>query len=253
LVELMVVVTLVGLLAALSVPTLSKSMQRGRAKDAARDVANALRTARLQSMSRGTAVLVHIQPVRANATPMMAPGGMDLEPFLVEFYEGCAAAPCDVPTNVARSCDQINMPLTLLQAQFRGGLPWAAIHPDMVVAGVSQAPQMGGGTAPVALGINPSFICISPDGRLLQTNSSQLRTQFGACVTDFVLAVSRNPTLIADPVDRAMAGPPPQPAVTCPVAQSADDSVVALRRLNRDLIQMFVVEMSFNGAVEVSQ
>ena len=60
LVELMVTVVLIALLAALSVPSINRVMERSDARSAARSVANRMRVARDQALSRGEVVLVGV-------------------------------------------------------------------------------------------------------------------------------------------------------------------------------------------------
>lgn len=62
LVELMVVVVLIGVLAAIASPGISRAIDRQNARATAAGVANALRTARNQAMSRGTPLWATINP-----------------------------------------------------------------------------------------------------------------------------------------------------------------------------------------------
>ena len=58
LIELMVVVIIIGALAALAIPTISGQMRSRRAQFAAKEVSNLYRGARMRAMGRGSAVLV---------------------------------------------------------------------------------------------------------------------------------------------------------------------------------------------------
>jgi prepilin-type N-terminal cleavage/methylation domain-containing protein len=234
LVELMVVVTLIALLATLSTPTLSRSVQRGKAKDAAREVASALRNVRSQAMSRGQAALVRINPQRVA-------GGGDL----MTIFAGL-----DVDGQPARSCEVISgIPTTGAVAV--GTIPWSNVSPDMVMLGASQVP-LGGLAVPAALGTAQTFVCVSPDGRVLGPNGQPITTTFGQCTPGFVVIMGRNPAIV-EPAFAALTGTPPPAAVTCPSAPPFSDAQTIQRRTNRDLVDAHVVELTFNGAVEVTQ
>lgn len=60
LVELIVTVTLVALMVGLSLPAISRTLERADARSVARTVANAFRTARNQAMSRGEPVMAKV-------------------------------------------------------------------------------------------------------------------------------------------------------------------------------------------------
>jgi type II secretory pathway pseudopilin PulG len=232
-VELMVVVTLIALLAALSTPTLSRSVQRGKAKDAAREVASALRNVRSQAMSRGQAALVRINPQRVA-------GGGDM----MTIFAGL-----DADGQPARSCEVISGGPTT-GAGAVGTIPWSNVSPDMVMLGASQVP-LAGIVGATALGTGQTFVCVSPDGRVLGPNGQPIATNFGLCTQGFVVMMGRNPAII-EPAFAPLVSPSPQPAVTCPAAQLSDAQAIQ-RRTNRDLVDAHVVELTFTGAVEVTQ
>ncbi|MBA2660737.1 MAG: GspH/FimT family pseudopilin [Bradymonadaceae bacterium] len=62
LVELMIVVSILGLLATLSAPSVMRGIERNNARGEARNIANAIRMARNQAASRGQVVLVTVTP-----------------------------------------------------------------------------------------------------------------------------------------------------------------------------------------------
>jgi type IV fimbrial biogenesis protein FimT len=71
-VELMVVVIIIAVVAALSIPNITRRMQERRASEAAQRVALMYQTARARAMGRGTAVLVrYSQPTVQGALEMM--------------------------------------------------------------------------------------------------------------------------------------------------------------------------------------
>jgi type IV fimbrial biogenesis protein FimT len=71
-VELMVVVIIISVVAALSIPNITRRMQERRASEAAQRVALMYQTARARAMGRGTAVLVrYTQPTSQGALEML--------------------------------------------------------------------------------------------------------------------------------------------------------------------------------------
>lgn len=76
LVELMIVVVLIAVLAALTAPTISSSMERNRASQLNRDVANGFLAARSHAMRQGQAVLVQITPGANSELVFYEPGNL---------------------------------------------------------------------------------------------------------------------------------------------------------------------------------
>jgi prepilin-type N-terminal cleavage/methylation domain-containing protein len=240
LIELMVVVTLIGLLAALSTPTLSRSVQRSRAKAAAREVSAALRNARAQVMSRGQAALVIISPQRlGSAGP------------LIQIYAGCSQAPCTDANNIARSCDTLNVTDTL--TQLVGTVNWNVVHPDMVMIGATQIPPMANPSGATTMGISQTSLCISPDGRVQMPNGQPITTTFGPVNKNFVVVMSRNPAVVEPDFRSLLQAFSSSDTNFTALSAMPNPDQTAQVRLNRDLVDMFVIEMSFNGAVEVTQ
>ena len=62
LIELMVVVVIVGITAALTMPVTTEQMRQRRARDTAQQVARFYNTARMRALGRGAAVLVQFNP-----------------------------------------------------------------------------------------------------------------------------------------------------------------------------------------------
>jgi prepilin-type N-terminal cleavage/methylation domain-containing protein len=233
LVELMVVVTLVALLATLATPTLSRSRQRGRAKEAAREIAAALRNVRAQSMSRGQAALVLINPQR---------GGLPL----MQIYAGR-----DGTGQPARSCESLSVPNTMM-AMPVGTVGYEVIHPDIHIASASQVPPMAPPGGAAVLGLGQTSVCLSPDGRALMPNGLPVTTSFGLCTKGFTIATARNPAMIDDPVVAGWVSNPTSPELTCRAAEPTVEQVMQTR-LDRDLADYFLIELTFNGSVEVTQ
>lgn len=61
LIELVVVVVIIGILAAMAMPTITEQMRDRRANQAAQEIANFYRGARMRAMGRGSSVLVRYQ------------------------------------------------------------------------------------------------------------------------------------------------------------------------------------------------
>lgn len=234
LVELMVVVTLVALLATLATPTLSRSRQRGRAKEAAREIAAALRNVRAQSMSRGQAALVVINPQRAGAQPMM------------QIFAGL-----DGMNQPARSCESLSV-VNTMGAPTVGTVGFEVIHPDIDIVSASQVPPMTPPAGAAALGVGQTSVCVSPDGRALMPNGFASTTNFGACAKGFTIATARRAALIDDPLAAGWVSNPASPELTCQTPTPTPAQVADVR-LNRDLADYFLIELTFNGSVEVTQ
>ena len=94
LIELMVVVGIIGILAALASPAITQTIDRNAVRSSASGLAHAMRNARSQAMSRGEVVLVRVDPgdpselLTMNAAPNVVPG--------------------DATTPIVRSCKLVN-------------------------------------------------------------------------------------------------------------------------------------------------
>lgn len=138
LVELMVVIVLIGILAAIASPGISKAIERQNAREVASGVANALRTARNQAMSRGT-------PLWAKVSPGSA---ADDRGSIVVSRQGASA------TDAARSCREFNS-----AAQFE----------------VFRYEPAGISGKSAIRGVQPfENLCFSPDGRVLNETGGLL-------------------------------------------------------------------------------
>ena len=99
LIELMVVVVIIGLLAAIAVPQLASRMRERRANQAAQQIALLYRNARLRAMGRGFAVMVRYNATSNSFTVLetLPPGGVTgcmplLPPSCVNTNWGLAGA-----------------------------------------------------------------------------------------------------------------------------------------------------------------
>jgi prepilin-type N-terminal cleavage/methylation domain-containing protein len=146
LIELMVVVVLIGVLAGIASPGISRAIERQNAVAVAAGVASALRTARNQAMSRGTPVWVTIN-FGNNAANR---GSIQL------FTQGTVAA-----GTASRNCREF------------------LVQPQVEVGSWSPADISGKG-AIVRVEPNAS-ICFSPDGRVLSQTGQMLTPSTNRC------------------------------------------------------------------------
>jgi type IV fimbrial biogenesis protein FimT len=160
LIELVVTVTLVGILAAISAPAIGGALRRADARQVARTMANAFRKARNQAMSSGQAVLAKVEP--------------DVKDGTVTLYR---------TDPVARSCESIDTDNGVEVESFSV----ADVSGDMVMTGI--ASQAGGSTQ--------DWLCFAPSGRILDTTGQAI--QDAQCAgTNFRLFVARDGATIED-------------------------------------------------------
>lgn len=154
LVELMIAVVLIAVLAALSAPTISSSMERGRVTDMNRGIANSFLQTRSHAMRTGQAMFVEINT------------GSDSE---ITFYEPANmgnAASCVLAQDDGPDSDGANVLREIQPEHFGLDLQFTSVNPS--------------GT---------SRICISPSGRVLSPSGTPL-TASGDCEgRNFVLSI----------------------------------------------------------------
>lgn len=90
LVELMIVVVLIGILAALAVPSFSRMMQRQRIEGAAEVLTSALQNAKAEAVKRGASVGIVFTPNTLNT---------DLNTWCFGMQLGAVACDCSATTN----------------------------------------------------------------------------------------------------------------------------------------------------------
>ena len=160
LIELVVTVTLVGILAAISAPAIGGALRRADAREVARTMANAFRKARNQAMSAGQVVLANVDPSTDDGT--------------ITLYR---------TDPVARSCESVDTDNGVEVESFTV----AEVSGDMEMTGI--ASQAGGGTQ--------QWLCFSPSGRILDTTGQAI--QDAQCAgTNFRLFVARDDATIED-------------------------------------------------------
>lgn len=160
-VELMIVVTIIGVLAAVSVPTLSRFFERSAARDSAVTIANTMRQARTLAMNSGVPVVLTInraaEPLISVAQATVVRGGV---PVLL------------------RSCLQITGASTLrpLTTIARNAISPDANIEHLGAAGVQQS--------------EPSVqLCISPTGSISTINGIPIGVQVG-CSKGLIIGVA---------------------------------------------------------------
>lgn len=158
LIELMVVVVLIGVLAAVASPGIFRAMERQNAQATAAGVANALRTARNQAMSRGTPVWVTI-----NFGNNAANRGS------IELFTQGAVGNLDLndPGNAARNCREYDAGSQNLVGSFSPS-------------------DLAGKGAIVRVEPNAD-LCFSPDGRVLAATGGLLPVVASRCRGDYAM------------------------------------------------------------------
>ncbi len=227
LVELMVVVAVIAILAAMSTPTLTRSMRRADARNSANEMAQLLRTARTQAMSRGEIVLLRLDAGSATAFATMS------------------AAPNtiigDLNSPVMRSCrllTDFDQGLANPHADDSGGPIgkrfWALenlIDPNVAIFDV------GAG--------NVRDLCFSPDGRVYDGGTTlpvSLDCGGAAGTRGFVMVLGREPAQNARALPNLLSGGTIDPV--CPAPGQEAEVSVAL-----DNVYAHVIEVSHNGTV----
>lgn len=160
-VELMIVVAIIGVLAAVSVPTLSRFFEQSSARDNAVTIANAIRTARTQAMNSGVATIMTI-----NRTG---------EPFIT-ISQGTGLNGANVV--LLRSCLQISnaTPERLLTT-----IPRSVIHPDARIEHLAAT-----GNASVTASAK---VCISSTGSISTINGVPVGVEVG-CSKGLLIGVA---------------------------------------------------------------
>lgn len=222
LVELMVVVAIIGILAAVSAPSLNRTLERAAAKDSATTIANMLRTARIQAMTSGAAVIVDINP--GNPAQFVA---------LRQANVGTLADPI-----IARSCLQVtaaNIPTSPIRTSI-GRDAWDA---NINVLGMASQ----GGAVP---NNNAVQLCFSPDGSIQNLGGSPVSTTFQGCIRGFYMVVARRQSFAQ------LESPFPQGnGILC--AGTNNETTQSNTRLNREFNDLYIIEAYYNGFITVTQ
>ena len=213
LVELMIVVAIIAIISAVSVPTLSRFFDRSSARDNAVSIANALRSARTQAMSSGAPVVVEI---KRTGEPLIAVS----QATRVE-----AGAP-----QLLRSCLQVNDTVTLRPLRL---FPRSTIHPD---ATIEHLAVQGANVEQESVSV-----CISSTGSISTINGVPVGVQAPTgCGRGMLIGVAMTGK------HGPLGGEDMLCAANNPTAQQN-------LKLNRELYDYYLVEASFSGAVTVQQ
>lgn len=222
LVELMIVVAIIGILAAVSAPALNRILERAAAKDSATTLANMLRTARIQAMTTGSAVIVDINP--NNAAQFVA---------LRQANVGTIADPV-----IARSCLQVTL-ANIPTSPVRSSIGRNAWDPNINVLGMASE----GSAQP---NNNPVRLCFSPDGSIQNLGGAPVSTSFQGCVRGFYMVVARRQSIaqLESPF-------PSGNGILC--AGTSNETVQSNTRLNREFNDLYIIEAYYNGFITVTQ
>lgn len=235
LMELMVAVTIIGILVAFLVPSMSTYMRRAEGQSAARDVANALRMARNQAMSRGEVVLARITTYQDGSS---SNGKVEL------------LRTVDTSDNAVRatSCVEANS----LNTSVVHTIDVGTISPDMLLLKIDPAPSSG----------NSRTICFSPGGKALSTAGLPLYSDDADCESDNLRVMMRQKvegttsqnTLLVNPL-------PDSPDLDACIQVLNDDGTInaenktkaQLQKDGRDLANFWMIHVPYNGAVDMKQ
>jgi type II secretory pathway pseudopilin PulG len=140
---LIVVVVLLGMMAAFAAPSLARTIQRSRGAGFAREVANVFRSARNQAMSTGTVVIVQID---------------DANDRMMVYRTSLRAS-----GERARICSQINVGLDLVPANLILDRRLDDLSSRNSIVNMNPAVELAQG------------LCFMPDGRVLDITGQALQ------------------------------------------------------------------------------
>lgn len=240
LIEMMVVVVIMGTLAALAAPSVSRYMHRAKGQSAAQSVANTLRMAQNQAVSRGEVILAEV------SVGDTTDGGGSIELFRTDNTlpnSGCDAADeddfdvSDDPDCFARTCAQV------------AGMTEVSVHeldfelryPDMTIAGMDPEADDG----------DSQTFCFSPSGRILEHHGGTLKpkaqSETGCDGTSARIFV-RDRDGANDPGDNPIHSTSLDICVP-----SADESDRRDQKEGRDAANFYAIYVSYNGSISVRQ
>ncbi len=228
LVELMIVVAIIAILAAMATPTLTRSMRRADARDAANQLAQVFRTARSQAMGRGEVVLVEIDPASNNefVTMSAAPN------VIAGDFDSPVVRSCRLLANFGQAMLNPHADGTGAAIQAINRSRAEVIGPDMLVLNDN------------AVGATKQ-LCFSPDGRVYD-GRTWLPVEYTCPMENkgFMIAVGRD--LGAGVPDASSMDNPATGGNTDIICEYGVEASVA-----RDVGYAHIVEVTYNGAVRV--
>jgi prepilin-type N-terminal cleavage/methylation domain-containing protein len=246
LVELMIAVAIIAILAAFLAPSVATYVRRSKGQAAANELANVLRAARNQAMSRGEVIIATV----TTRDGVNGGGSILLERVDADDVDNTdcdavsdSAVSFDTTTDpdcFARSCAEAQtMSRTTLHT-----LDLSDGYPDMVIQGTDPAP------------VNDELeLCFSPSGRVLGQNGLPMESDSTTCdavnARFFVRLDEDGATSAAldkNPLDSA------QSLSSCIVVNSAANATLRqTQKDGRDVTNYYSITVPFNGAISVKQ
>ena len=245
LIELMIVLVILGILAAAAGPSVRRSIERAAAKGNAREIANTLRMARNQAMSRGEVLVVRIAKATAESRgtiQILRSGDISgatatTDPTTTDPTDPTLTEP-PPPIEPARNCRQTS--LTTWEAA-------NVVHTTTLdgktgmseIAMVDPLSDSTGGTLE---------LCFSPDGRVLTpaTAAVPMPASAGGCGENVIIVVADDGATIGTLASCTGSG-----------TDSNGNEIPAMERLAlrdaRDAINLYRVTVSYNGSIQVVQ
>lgn len=236
LVELMVVIAILAILAAIVSPTIFRTINRQRAAGIATDVANELRRARNQAMSRGEIIIVEMEAQGGGSRGALTTYATNLPDVDGNFHSGTGT--CD-PDTEAEDCPggTICLNETCYGEPARSCREFMA-DADFLREVASYEMDTSDAVNMAIRTIDPmpanSMICFAPDGRITQTGGAAIAGgPPNVCAGEnLILAVAK-----AD----------------APAGEVATASACVADRDDRDPIFLYRISVPYNGAIQVKQ
>lgn len=243
LVEMMIVVAIIAILAAIAVPSISEYIRRSKGRDVARSIANSVRFARDQAMSRGQVVLVEIDPsasgdrgvVRVLRLVDTSGGGGDAGSG--DGGSGSSAA------SLPKSCKEASWKLSqgTLNTETAYEYDIGQKQPDMAIRQMDPDPE------------TTMRLCAMPDGRVGTMNGLPFRPNDSADCTDqeFRIGValegeSLTPQFGSNALNACV--PDGDPETEASVYETHME-----QKNSRDLVNYWMITVSYNGSVDAMQ
>lgn len=215
LVELMITLALVAILVAVTLPSMSRTMERIDSRSTARTLANVFRQARDQAMSRGEVMLVEIEPNTNHGQ-------------LTMYRTNTRELRCNgVDTG---DVTQVGDTTTVDQ-----------LSSDMEIRGVAQSSAGG----------SPDWLCFSPEGTVHDPGGDVI--QHANCENEnFRMWIADRNAVLADAASTA--NTTEADMTGCPSAGSSWSEAERREvRNGRYLASLWVIDVPFNGAIRADQ
>jgi len=211
----MVTLALVAILVAVTLPAMTRTMERIDSRSTARTLANVFRQARDQAVSRGEVMLVEVEPnTNHGQLSMYRTNTRELR---------CSGVDTGDVTQVGdtTSADQLSS--------------------EMEIRGVAQ--RADGGT--------PDWICFSPEGTVFGPNGDVIH--HANCDNEnFRMWIANRNAVLADAA--ATAQTTEDDMTGCPSSGSSWDEAERRQvRNGRYLASLWVIDVPFNGAIQADQ